>query len=82
MLWLTHELGDGEQACELVTSFSVYRGFGNKPTFAVNDRPMDGTVTDGVLLMEYIKDLMRHDQTVFVSLYELCGFSPKPSTTR
>lgn len=82
MLWILHELGDGSQACELVLSFSVYRGFGNTPTFGINDRPMDGTVEDGALLMEHIKDLLRKNMNVFRHLDELPGFTFKPKTTR
>ena len=80
MLWITHELGDGQQqACELVASFAVYKGFGNTPTFSVNERAMEGTVEDGVLLMEHIRDLLRKNINVFRHLDELPGFTFKPS---
>ncbi len=80
MLWITHELDDGQQqACELVTSFAVYNGFGNVLTFAINERPMEGTVEDGVLLMEHIRDLLRKNINVFRLLDELPGFTFKPS---
>ena len=82
MLWLLHELGDGQQGCELVTNFAVYKGFGNALTFGVNERPMQGTVVDGVLLMEHIKDLLRQGKTVFRHLDELPGFTMQEKTTR
>ena len=82
MLWMTHELKDGQQGCELVTSFAVYKGFGNVLTLSINERAMEGTVTDAVVLMEHIKDLLRENKTVFRSLDELHGFSFSPKTTR
>ena len=81
MLWMTHELGDGQQGCELVTSFAVYKGFGNVLTLGVNERPIQGTVTNGVLLIEHIKDCLRKG-TIFVSLNELPGFTVQEKTTR
>lgn len=81
MFWLTHDLGDGQQACELVTNFAVYKGFGNTPTLSINERPMLGTVTNGVLLMEHIKDLLR-EGTIFIPLNELPGFTVQEKTTR